>query len=105
MFFRFVAGLALVVLISLFGAALDKESLALRRRVSQQQFQLDALLDQQARLRSEAQSRGTPTRWLEDLENGRLPVARLPQPLRPRLAQTPLLNWTVRRDAPTSVPE
>lgn len=99
MFFRFICGMALVVLISLMGVVLDKEVLTLRRRISQQQYQLDDLLEQQARLRLQAQQRGTPTRWLDALEQGKIPLQRLAQPARPRSPQTPLLNWTMRPDA------
>ncbi len=105
MFFRFACAMALVVLISLAGAVLDKEALALRRRVSQQQYQLDVLLERHARLRTEAQRRGTPTRWLDELEQGHLPLARFNEPVRPRQPKTPLLNWTMRADdAPGSRP-
>lgn len=107
MFFRFACAMALVVLISLIGAALDKEALVLRRRVSQQQYQLDLLLEQHHRLRMQAQQRGTPIRWLNDLEQGRLPLERIARPQRLRPPQTPLLNWTSRPEtsaAPDAVP-
>ncbi len=98
MFFRFACAIFLVVLISLTGAVLDKEALVLRRRVSQQQYQLDALLERHARLRTQAQQRGTPIRWLNEVEEGRIMLERFPHATRPRAPRTPLLNWTVRPD-------
>lgn len=99
MFFRFACAMGLVVLISLMGAALDKETLVLRRRISQQQYQRDLLAERQARLRLMAQRQGTPTRWLDQMERGDLPLQRIATPLRERTAATPLLNWTSPADA------
>jgi hypothetical protein len=93
-FFRFAMGLALVVVISLVGAGMDKETLVLRRKVGQQQFRLDVLSDRLIALRLEAQRLGTPARSLEPLEAGRLPIQRLAQPARPQRTATPLMNWT-----------
>jgi hypothetical protein len=95
MFFRFAMGLALAVVVSLIGAGLEKETLALRRRVGQQQFRLDVLADRLTALRLEAQRLGTPARHLEPLEAGRLPIQRLAQPVRPMRTGTPLMNWTM----------
>jgi hypothetical protein len=102
MFFRFACAMSLVVLISLAGAVLETESLALRRRVSQQQYQLDMLREKESRLRTVAQQKGTPTRWLDELGRGELALERIAQPQRPRQPRTPLMNWTVplERDAP-----
>ncbi|HUQ68471.1 MAG TPA: hypothetical protein VM165_03045 [Planctomycetaceae bacterium] len=94
MFFRFAMALALVVLISLIGAGMEKETFALRRRVGQQQFRLDVLTDRLTALRLEAQRLGTPARNLEPLEAGRTPLQRLAHPMRPARAGTPLMNWT-----------
>jgi len=98
MFFRFTVGLSLAVLVSLCGASLEKQTLALRRRVGQQQFRLDVLKERLSALRLEAQRLGTPARSLEPLEAGRLPVERLAQPVRPARTATPLLNWTAPRE-------
>jgi hypothetical protein len=95
MFFRFAMGLALAVAISLVGAGLEKETLALRRKVGQQQFRLDVLADRVTTLRLEAQRLGTPARHLEPLEAGQLPIQRLAQPVRRPRSGTPLLNWTM----------
>ncbi len=100
MFFRFICGMALVVLIALAGAALDKEALVLRRRVSQQDYQLDVLLEQHHRLRMQAQKLGTPTRWLDDLEQGRVPLERIARPERRTSPRSPLLNWTLQPEDP-----
>lgn len=96
MFFRFFCGMALVVMVSLTGAVLDKDILVLRRRVSQQEYQLEVLVERQSRLRLQAQQRGTPARWLEELERGRLSLQRTATSPRTRSPQTPLLHWTSR---------
>lgn len=98
MFFRFAAAMALVVLISLIGTALDKEAFALRRRVSQQQYRLEVLTERHARFRAQAQRLGTPVRWLNDLDRHRGSLERIAQPPPTRSAQTPLLNWTAPPD-------
>jgi len=94
MFFRFAAAMSLVVLISLIGTALDKETFALRRRVSQQQYRLETLTERHARFRAQAQRLGTPVRWLNDLDEQRATLERIAQPPPDRSAKTPLLNWT-----------
>ena len=72
MFFRFAAAVALVVAVALLGTGLESRSLALRRAVSYQRYQLEALLEKQARLRVKAQRCGAPAQWIEPLEQGRL---------------------------------
>ena len=62
MFFRFAAAVAPVVAVALLGTGLESRSLALRRAVSYQRYQLKALLEKQARsgcekLRRSARSR------------------------------------------------
>ena len=94
MYFRFGSAIVLVVLIGLWGTSLEKESLELRRRVSRQQFQRDALEDAHARLRLRAQEYGAPPRVIAALEAGGLK----PQPAtevadeRPP-SRIPLLRW------------
>lgn len=56
MFFRFAAGLMLVVLISMVGVRLEKQTLEMRRAVSVQYFQTDLLLELLVRLRLESQT-------------------------------------------------
>jgi hypothetical protein len=55
-FFRFAAGLMLVVLISMVGVRLEKQTLEMRRAVSVQYFQTDLLLELLVRLRLESQT-------------------------------------------------
>jgi hypothetical protein len=95
MMFRFTAAVCLAVLVALAGAVVEKSNLAWRRRVSQQQYRLDELMERHARLRSEAQRLGAPTRWLEPLERGQLSLQRPRQPVRPEARATPMLHWTV----------
>jgi type II secretory pathway component PulJ len=94
MVFRFTAAVVLVALVALAGAVLEKSNLALRRRVSQQQYRLDELREQYSQLRSDAQRLGAPSRWLDPLEQGRLALQRPQQPVRAATRATPLLNWT-----------
>jgi hypothetical protein len=94
MVFRFAAAVVLVVVVALTGAILEKSNLALRRRVSQQQYRLDELREQHSELRGQAQALGAPARWLDPLEQGRLSLQRPRQPVRAESRATPLLNWT-----------
>ena len=55
MFFRFGAGLFLVVLVSLLGIAIEKRNLDLRRDLSRQHYRMDVLRDEHARLRLKCQ--------------------------------------------------
>jgi hypothetical protein len=68
MFFRFGSALALVVLISLAGTALEKRNLKLRRAVSRQQYRLDVLLEQHAANRVLAQQLGAPSRLVDKID-------------------------------------
>lgn len=95
MIFRFVAAVCLVLLVALAGAVVEKSNLSWRRRVSQQQYQLEELVERYARLRMEAQKLGAPMRWLEPLERGQLPLQRPSQPVRSETRLTPLTRWTV----------
>lgn len=64
MYFRFLAGMVLVVAVSLAGTTLEKQTLTLRRRVSQQQYQLDELQQRTTKLRLATHQRRTATRML-----------------------------------------
>lgn len=55
MFFRFAASLVLVVLVSIAGVWLEKQTLELQRAVSRQHYQCDVLLDMIVQLRLETQ--------------------------------------------------
>lgn len=60
MFFRFAAGLLLVVLVSMVGVRLEKQTLEMRRAVSVQYYQTDVLLELLVRLRLETQKLTAP---------------------------------------------
>ena len=60
MYFRFAAALMLVVLVSMAGVWLEKQTLELRRTVSLQYYQTDVLLDILVRLRLETQQLTAP---------------------------------------------
>lgn len=64
MSFRFLAAMVLVVAVSLAGTTLEKQTLALRRRVSQQQYQLDELDQRITKLRLATHERRTASRML-----------------------------------------
>ncbi|MCA9074421.1 MAG: hypothetical protein KDA93_05260 [Planctomycetaceae bacterium] len=49
--FRFTAALLLILAVSLVGIRLEKEELALKRSISLQQYRMDQLLEERARLR------------------------------------------------------
>ncbi len=68
MFFRFGSALALVVLISLAGTALEKRNLKLRRAVSRQHYRLEILLEQHAANRVLAQQLGAPSRLVDKID-------------------------------------
>ena len=60
MYFRFAAGLMLVVIVSLAGVWLEKQTLEMRRAVSVQYYQTDVLFDLLVRLRLETQQLTAP---------------------------------------------
>lgn len=73
MYFRFGAAIVLVVVISLVGVALEKQSLSYRRVISRQRYRMDVLVEQYAQLRLKAQRLGAPSRTIKSLEaNGEL---------------------------------
>lgn len=80
MFFRFGVALALVVLISLAGTALEKRSLQLKRAVSRQHYRLDILEERLAAERVVAQRLGAPSRLIDELDPEPAPTA---QPAKP----------------------
>ncbi|MCP4787882.1 MAG: hypothetical protein GY903_34175 [Fuerstiella sp.] len=61
MLFRFTAGLILVVIVSMVGIDLEKQTLEMRRAVSGQYFQKDLLLEMHAHLRLEIQTLTAPS--------------------------------------------
>lgn len=60
MFFRFVAGLVLVVLISMISILLEKQTLEMKRAVTRQYFQKDILLELHAKHRLQIQRLTAP---------------------------------------------
>ena len=65
MFFRFASALILVVLISLVGIGLEKQTLEMKRAVSHQYFQKDLLLEMHAKLRLRIQELTAPSQLAE----------------------------------------
>ena len=80
MYFRFLGALVLVGLVSLAGIALEKQTLEVRRRISRQHYQLDALLEQRSRLRLQVENLRAPGRLLDSLDTAP------PAPQRPQAA-------------------
>ena len=68
MYFRFGATIVLVVIISVIGVALEKQSLTYRRAISQQRYRMDVLVEQYAQKRLQAQRLGAPARTIKSLE-------------------------------------
>lgn len=93
-FFRFGAAMALVVTVALAGTAIESRSLALRRSLSHQRYQLDVLVEQHARLRVAAQRAGAPAQLIEPLEQGQFRLLPPDAPQRKSQRATPLLNWS-----------
>jgi hypothetical protein len=80
MFFRFGSALALVVLISLAGTALEKRNLQLRRVVSRQHYRLEILLEKHAGSRVLAQQLGAPSRLVDKIDEESSSSDESPQP-------------------------
>ena len=94
MYFRFGAAIVLAVVIAVVGVALEKESLAYRREISRQHYQLDELVEQYAKLRLKAHRLGAPQRTIESLPQARRP--RRDETVREALAE-PLAPVTIPR--------
>ncbi len=93
MFFRFFAGLSIVVLISLSGIALEKQNLSLRRELSRQVYRLAVLQNAYADSRLKAQRLGAPVRMLDHLQEGQLGMREPTRPNDVSPRPVPLLNW------------
>ena len=86
MFFRFAAGLLLVVLVSMAGVRLEKHTLQMRRDVSVQYYQTDLLLELLVRLRLETQRLTAPAQLAETMEDASSPKPRTSDSsIKPRL--------------------
>lgn len=102
-FFRFVASLILVVLVSMVGIGLEKQTLEMKRAVSRQYFQVDLLLEMHARLRLQVQELTAPANLAKIEAETLSRHNRLPEPSQPssslppaeisRRPQLPLLRW------------
>jgi hypothetical protein len=68
MYFRFGAAIVLLVIVSVFGVALEKQNLHYRRAISQQRYRLDVLVEEYAQRRLQAQRLGAPARAIKSLE-------------------------------------
>ncbi|MCA9059409.1 MAG: hypothetical protein KDA85_12955 [Planctomycetaceae bacterium] len=79
MYFRFIAALLLVVVISMAGVVLEKHTVDMRRAVSRQYYQTDLLLDLQVKLRLETQRLTAPSQ-LEQLTTPGVGVAQQRSP-------------------------
>ena len=87
MFFRFAAGLLLVVLVSMAGVRLEKHTLQMRRDVSVQYYQTDLLLELLVRLRLETQRLTAPAQLAATMEEATSPNSRrsLDPAIKPRV--------------------
>ena len=101
MFFRFAAGLILVVIVSMVGIDLEKQTLEMRRAVSGQYFQKDLLLEMHAHLRLQIQTLTAPSQ-LAKIDHTMPPLRAAHRPsiapetpgdARPSPAVLPLLRW------------
>lgn len=68
MLFRFSVALALVVMISLAGTALEKRNLELKRAISRQQYRLEILDRQLVAQRVVAEQLGAPSRLIDQID-------------------------------------
>ena len=93
MFFRFLCCVALVVLISLGGVALEKKSLETRRNISRQHYRMEVLRESFAKMRLRVQELGAPERLIESVERGELPVRRPERSSASPGKRMPLLDW------------
>jgi len=71
MYFRFGAAIVLIVVVSVIGVALEKQSLTYRRAISRQRYRMDVLVEQYAQMRLQAQRLGAPARTIKSLEEQR----------------------------------
>lgn len=102
LFFRFAAGLILVVLISMVGIVLEKQTLEMNRAVSRQYFQLDMMLEMHAKLRLSIQELTAPALLANiEPEEFKVPQPRgfqrvtpsNAEPVEPPAPRLPLMRW------------
>lgn len=82
MYFRFGAGILLIVAVSVTGIAIDKSTMDVRRDITQQHFRMEVLRDEQGKLRLQTQQLRSPKRMIESIEAGDLAVRRPPHSAR-----------------------
>ncbi len=93
MFFRFLCCVAVVVLVSVAGVALEKKVLETRRDISRQHYRMEILRESYAKMRLRVQELGAPARLMESLDKGELPVRRREKPAVSGAKRMPLLHW------------
>lgn len=102
MFFRFLCCVALVVLISVAGVALEKQTLETRRNISKQHYRTEILRESFAKMRLRVQELGAPEKLIESVEKGDIPVR---QPEKPTATmqekRMPLLHWDSDQNSST----
>lgn len=99
MLFRFGAAIALVVLTSVIGVALEKRMLELQRQVSRQYYRSEVLLERHAKLRLLTQQLGAPTRVINSMEQGDTQLQQPQGPVKTTGRRLPLLTWQRSRPA------
>ena len=102
MFFRFLAAVALVVLISLAGVALEKESLETRRKISKQHYRMEILRESFAKMRLKVQELGAPEKLIEAVEKGDIHARPPEKPRTTAGKRMPLLHWETGENPPST---
>ena len=95
MFFRFAAGLLIVVLVSMAGVRLEKHTLQMRRDVSVQYYQTDLLLELLVRLRLETQRLTAPAQLAATMDEAAIPKT----PRTPDAPHKPRMRTAIRPDS------
>ncbi|MBT5018102.1 hypothetical protein OAF98_00400 [Planctomicrobium sp.] len=104
MFFRFIATLAILTGISIYGMNLEKQNLKLKSIVSQQHYELHNLEEQRSRLFLKTQQLGAPPRLIRDWNLKENYLVRTKEQFpkdKSDNSPPPLLEWRLRRDAST----
>ena len=107
MFFRFIATLAILTGISIYGMSLEKQNLKLKSVVSKQHYELHELEELRSRLFLKTQQLGAPPKLIrdwnsKDLSEKYLVKSKEQSPKdEAENSPPPLLEWRLRRDATT----
>lgn len=103
MFFRFLCCVALIVLISVAGVALEKETLETRRNISKQHYRMEVLRESFAKMRLRVQELGAPEKLIESVEKGEIPVHPPENPAAStQKKRMPLLHWDSDQNSSTT---